>query len=42
MSFLGRTSDIANGITSLGPTEIWQKSESHSKHSLKEKTLGGT
>ena len=38
MSFLGgSTLDTANGITSLGPTEICPMSENNSKHSLKEK-----
>ena len=43
MGFLGgRTSDTANGITSLRPTNIWPKSENNSIQLLKEKVLGVT
>lgn len=42
MDFLGeRTSYIANGKASLGPTKIW-KTQKNSECSLKEETLGVT
>lgn len=42
MEFLGeRTSYIANGKASLGPTKIW-KTQKNSECSLKEETLGVT